>query len=244
LPIGRTALRAWRLVWQSRDEILRIGAVPLLLSLALSLTVRVLPRNGVVVTALVLEWVPLSLFAVAWLRLLLCPSDAGSRGLTTRWTKRETRFTIRILAINLGTNIAAGIVVGMTALALGLRLDRDAAVFMTLVAAGAGLAIYLMLRLSLVLPAAAIDLAYGYRDSWRDTAGFGFRLLLIVVLTDAPVGLALLLLHGTWLTQALPYTMILVTDIISYLVFAASMAVLAVAFGARPSAGSAVPVER
>lgn len=232
LPIGATAARAWRVVWQSRDEILRIGAIPLLLTFGLSLAVKAWHNPAIVVAGLVLDWVPFTLFAVAWLRTLLRSGDANARSLTTRWSDRETKFLLRALTINFGTNVTAGIAVGVIALVLGTRLDDPGGSFFLLVAAAAGAAVYVMLRLSLVLPAIAIDLAYGYRDSWGDTAGRGIQLLLIVMLTDLPAGVALVLLNWTRLAQGLPYTFLLVTDALGYVVFAASMTVLALAFRA------------
>ena len=236
LPIGATIVQAWRLVWRSRDEILRIGAVPLLLSLGLTLAIRAWGSGASVFVGILLSWIPLSLFAVTWLRFLLRADETAAAGLATRWTRRESRFLLRIMALNLGTDVAVGVTIGIIALALGVRPDQSGGAFLMLIIIGGGVALYLMLRLSLILPATAIDAAYGFRDSWRDTAGCSLQLLAIVVVTDLPAGLLVLFLNSTRLALLLPYTLVLVTSVLGYLVFATTMTVLALAFRARSGA--------
>lgn len=236
LPVGATIAQAWRLVWRSRDEILRIGAVPLLLSLGLSLAIRAWDSGASVLVGILLSWIPLSLFAVTWLRFLLSADETATAGLATRWTRRESRFLLRLMTLNLGINVAVGVAIGIIALALGARPDRNAGAFLMLVFIGGGIALYLVLRLSLILPATALDAAYGFRDSWRDTAGCSLQLLAIVVVTDLPAGVLVLFLNSTPLAQVLPYTLALVTGLLGYVFFATTMTVLALAFRARSRA--------
>ena len=232
LPVGPTAAAAWRLVRDSRDELLRIGALPLLLTFVLSLVLKAWPGGPMFFLVVILDWVPITLFAVAWLRFLLLRGDAGSRGVTTAWTARETKFLSRVLLLNLGTGAGTGLCAGLIAVALGIELEENSRAFL-LVAAAAGLvAAYVVLRLSLVLPAIAIGRAYGLRDAWRDSAACGLQLLAIMMLTNLPAVLLLLLLNGTGLTAALPFTMLLATAALGYIVFAVTMTVLALAFRA------------
>jgi hypothetical protein len=231
LPVGATAAAAWRLVWQSRDDLLRIAAVPLLISFCLSLATQAWRSPTALFLVVLLDWLPLTLFAVAWLRFLLHRDNAGARRLAARWSPRETKFLSRLVLINVGTGLAALLVTSLIAVALGIRLDGSgSSILLVFVAAGIAAA-YLTLRLSLTLPAAAVDLAYGFRDSWRDTAACGVPLLLAMMLANLPA-VAVLLLQSTPLADALPYTLLLMTDGLAYVVFAASMTVLALAFRA------------
>jgi len=239
LAVGATAAMAWRLVFDSRDDLLRIAAVPMLITYVLSLALRAWQSDPVFFLVVILDWAPVTLFGVAWLRFLLLHGNAGHTGLTTQWTPRETKFFGRVLLINVGTGAAAGLSAGIVALVLGVSLENDGSLL--LVAAVAGIvALYLVVRLSLVLPATAIDRTYGFRDSWRQTAGCHLQLLFAMLLANLPAGLALILLEATGLAQFAPYTFMLVTDAFGYVVFAASMAVLAVAF--RASGGQPLSV--
>jgi hypothetical protein len=94
--------------------------------------------------------------------------------------------------------------------------------------------LYILLRLSLALTAVAIDETGGFSDSWAATQGVSGRFLLIVVLTALPFQLAALLLPvllvAVGLHDAAPFASLLAGVVLRYLVSAAALAAIALAY--------------
>lgn len=98
-----------------------------------------------------------------------------------KWTWRETRFCLRMLAILLSCAVAAYLLLTLMA-ALSTRLidapDEKNFFWIQLVLKLPVL--YLFARFSLIFPATAIDRKVSFKWAWEQTRGNGWRLVLIV----------------------------------------------------------------
>ncbi len=231
LPIGATAMAALQLLSVRRDDLLRIAIWPLGLTFLLSALFHTWPSPATWMLAGFANLVPLTLFAVAWQRLILRGSDPGEPSFAMRWTPRETRFVGRLLL----QQVACGLGVALP-LSFVMPIEGTA-IEMLYVTAVMLAALFLALRFSLVLPAIAVDHAYSVAQSWEDTANCGGALLGIMLLAVLPILagflLFMLLTEATGLAAVAPYSMLLVGDVIGYGLVAGGFAVLALAFAAR-----------
>ena len=90
---------AYRLPWSYRDELLRLGIVPALISFAIELIDTMLAGTDNLSVVLGLaDIVPFTMFQVAAYRLLLLGPGAVTPGIKPAWGRRELRF--------LGVNLA------------------------------------------------------------------------------------------------------------------------------------------
>ena len=128
----------------------------------------------------------------------------------------------------LGLVIAIGLVVLLSVNAFGTVLG-------TLLFFGLLLAIiFVQARLSLVLPATAVDHDYRLAQAWADTERCGAVLAVSVFLVELPFAAAVLgvgwIGERTLVGQGLPYTLALIENILGYVGVAASLTVYALAF--------------
>jgi len=77
--------------------------------------------------------------------------------------------------------------VAAPALVLFLSVDMSLPVTLTVAAVTACLALYLVARLSLVLPAAAIGQSFGWRGAWRGTRANGVAIAVLIGLAMLPL---------------------------------------------------------
>ncbi|HET6222584.1 MAG TPA: hypothetical protein VFE11_10475 [Dongiaceae bacterium] len=227
LPAGATAAAVYRLLWALRDELLRLGAVPLAISYALSLPIRLWPGDPLASLTVLAQVVPMALFAVAWLRLVLLGPNAVDSGLTLQWGERETRVLIRLVQLLLSVGLAAAIPLALV-LPFGGSLMGfllQAAIFIA--------AQYLFLRWALVLPAAAVDHPGSFGRSWTATVDCGPQMVAVVLLVNLPILALDFLAWQVGLLDAFPYATLLLEDASSYIGTAGSLTLLAFVFRSR-----------
>ena len=229
LPIQATVKEAYRLLWGSRDDLLRLGVAPVLVSFVLEWLAHRLSPGLIVLLLALATMLPLTLFAVNWHRLVLLGPAQAAAGLGVRWERRETRFLYRTLLLALGVAV---VMVVPTLLAMGL-LQRSPLGY-PIMGAIAFVGLLLSLRFSLVYPATAVDERYGFAQSWSDTSGCGFQLLAGVVLASVPIWLAFyalrLIAMGTGLAAAAPLSLLLLDHAGDYVAAAAYLTVLSLVF--------------
>jgi hypothetical protein len=161
---------------------------------------------------LLINFLPVTLFAVAWTRVLLL-GPATEPGLLHRWGARELGYLGRLLPLVL---VTAGIVILPTGLfGTGTAIDGVLTVVSVVLALG------LFARAMLVLPAAALDLPFGLVDSLRATRGavplWTLIALVLVYLPFLPVYLLVAgLLNVTGLALAAPYASLFLQVAIGY----------------------------
>jgi len=229
LPVQDTVQQAFALLWRYRDEWLRLALAPVVLSFLLAVFVFLTRNQGVGLIASFVNMAPLALFAVSWHRLVLLGPRAIAPGLALVWSARETRFFVRALLFTVGLSLVAA----APAFLFARMMQGSPSGALLLVAVALGLLLVAM-RVGLAFPATALDRAYGFAQSWRDTAGCGLPLLGIVVLTGLPFALGVLLFHllatSIGLARAAPYAMLFVEQAAGYLATAAMATAVSLAY--------------
>lgn len=163
-----------RVLWRERTALLRAMALPLALILLLSLTQQGAPLDGtaiegeaaaetpqadanwpVALLVLVVDLYAVAVFSVAWYRFLL---GYGAPRLWPGLDRDQLRFFWRMLLIYL-VPLLPLLPIGKTFVPAPLLVVASLAL------------IYVALRCSLVLPAAAAGVPLSLQRSWRATAG-------------------------------------------------------------------------
>ena len=198
LDVLQTLSEAYARVLTNLPLLARAALAPFLLSLALiaaSFAVGgSLPLTTLIV---VLGFVPYTIFGVAWHRVTLLGPAAGAPPLVPAWRQRHWRFAGYLAAV---TVIGYGVAVMV--LSIAFTLVRPGAevtprAWNAVLIAGALILAYVMMRLSFVFPAVAVDEAYRLKHSWTHTKGQGLRLLGALLLSATP------LLALVWVVGAL-----------------------------------------
>lgn len=198
LPVGRTVREAWRRVFGGLGLVFKAAAVPFLLSMTLLVvSFSVEPARWLAWSLMVLGFLPYTLFGVAWHRYTLLGPARGAVPLVPAWHRRHWRFFGYLIAVTLIFYFAwiaiMVLVLGTGLLGLGTEGAPQAIGFLaTAIGLFVGL-FYLMVRVSFVFPAAAVDETYGLGHSWAHTRGQGFRLLAALVLSSLPMLVLLVL---------------------------------------------------
>ncbi len=229
LPVQSVVVESYRLLWRERDELVRLGLLPVLVTFLLTVLEVQTTGAGTMSLIRLLALAPLTLFAVNWHRLVLLGSESvpGSFGL--RWESRETRFLVQGALLSLGIGFVL-LTPGMAALHLLQQPPMTYAVMAALALAF----ILLWLRLGLIFPAIAVDHPYRMAQSWRDSAGCGFQFLAAVLVASMPVLIALQvfieLAYGIGLGRAAPYAVLFLSTGASYLSAAVLFTVMSLVF--------------
>ncbi len=242
LPVFATVNLAYRSVFTELTGFARAAFLPLLLSILLAVPAQALSANPpfALVFGLLAVAVPYTLFGVSWYRLLLLGPAEPAPALFPRWGLRHWRFFRYALLLLLAGQMIMTLVMSQVASSLpqegavpaqanpGLLLG--ALVILLIVST-------IMLRLSLVFPATAVDEAYGLAYSWRHTRGQGLRLLGATMLALLP-----LVMGGSILLAALvggaqaggasgaTALVLIVESLVSYVTLGVTMAIIAAAF--------------
>jgi hypothetical protein len=211
LPILETASQAYRLVFGQPVSLIIALAVPFLLWNLLLFEVWPVIAEGlgtvfppaeaqggglaltlqVVLSLLVILafWiVPETLFAVMWHRFVLLGPVAAKPRPITLWRSRHWRFFgyLWIVTFVMTVPMDPGFFF-ILAVGPGSSLMSPAMVAMGLVGVILSMAgVYVIARLSLVLPASAIEFRCRFRESWRYTRGQGWRLIFATLLGGGP----------------------------------------------------------
>jgi hypothetical protein len=171
-----------------------------------------------------------TLFSVNWTRSLLLGSHAVP-GFGLHWGARETRYLLRAAAIAL---IPA--FVSMLAAVLLLKLFGQSAItgFVALILVVFYL--FIMVRLTLLLPAAALDHSFSLREALALRSRLAAKLLATQILVLLPYLLVLLLLgliidHLGFFTAA-PYASQFIFLVLNFVFIAVSVGIFALAFQA------------
>ncbi len=198
LAVLQTLSEAYGHVLTNLPLLARAALVPFLLSLALVAAsfaaAESLPLTTLIV---VLGFVPYTIFGIAWHRVTLLGPAAGAPPRVPAWRQRHWRFLGYLAAVTL---IGYGVTVMVFSIAFTV-VHPDAEIrpraWSFVLVTGAFILAYVMMRLSFVFPAVAVDEAYRLKHSWTHTKGQGLRLLGALFLTAIPV-LAL-----AWVVSAL-----------------------------------------
>ncbi len=198
LAVLQTLSEAYGRVLTNLPVLARAALVPFLLSLALvAASFAAAESPPLTILIMVLGFVPYTIFGVAWHRVTLLGPAAGAPPLVPAWRQRHWRFLGYLAAVTL---IGYGVAVMVFSIAFSVvqpGAEIRPRAWSVVLVTGALILAYVMMRLSFVFPAVAVDEAYRLKHSWTHTKGQGLRLLGALLLTAIPM-LALL-----WTVSAL-----------------------------------------
>jgi hypothetical protein len=230
--------------WAQRDDLLRLGVVPMV---ALFATFVPLPQaaeairnsmtpNGIEDTGLLLQVLMLAVgsafvvavFSVNWLRQLTLGAKAAP-GLGLNLAMRHVRFFCAVLAIAMAAAMPVIVIYAVFMVVLQGEAAMVAGGVMAFLVWAA-----LMARLSPSWIGIAIDAPIRLSLAWRRTAGQGFKLVVAMLAVEvaAMVGKHIIatVFMITGLAGLAPMTYLLVTAILDLVSVAVQLAVLVTAF--------------
>jgi len=275
LMIRETVFEVLQFLWANRPDLVRMIAAPVLalsiLHMALATVFKdyaAAKADGItmlqffaLVVAIALPTVFYVMFAVAWHRRCLRPEEQTTILIALKWDHRKTLFLLRFILISIISLIAAlpvlivSGIVGMTG-AGGLAVSgaggpTTADLIVQVIKLLLLFVVMLVqVRLSLLLPATALDQKLTLMEAWVIGRGNSWRLLAVLLLSVAPAMVIVLLVgsavgaisQATGLGALLTFRFIgqLALDFASYIVVAASVSALSMSYRAlrqRPSPG-------
>jgi len=184
LPLWRTLREAFLLIWDYRWLFGRLLIIPVALTTLLSLVTFYWPGGkGKSLWALVEPLTNLLIFvffAISCHRLILIGEHSVPRWGVQRWSWRETRFILCLIAIVVAIYLMSavlGFVAGIFLTPLERLMSKTGAIVAAYMLGGLGAACmsYLIARLSLSLPAVAVDHQPAIEAAWSQSDGNGWR---------------------------------------------------------------------
>ncbi|HEX7052975.1 MAG TPA: hypothetical protein VF211_03460 [Burkholderiales bacterium] len=184
IDLGKVALGAFLIPWWNRRAFARALAVPLLALAALMLSwyyAKAYVPTWAGWVLYVVYWALFGLFAVTTHRLVLLDPAAVAARSVPRWSKRETRFFLRLVAVGV---VFAAVTWATLAVLINawaaFHESLDPETFELMGFAARVPAIYSFGRFCLVFPATAVDRETGLKWAWRLSQGNGWRLFILV----------------------------------------------------------------
>lgn len=267
LPIRDTIFEVFQFLWENRLDLLRMSAAPVF---ALSIFHIILPAlfagytpvegekpnlSGMNILglflAVALPTVFYVMFAVAWHRRCLKSEEQTTILTALRWDQRKTLFLFRFFMISILSLVAVlpivviGAIVGfptMTGMAVsGVGGPTTGMLMQQLAKTALIIAVMLVqVRLSLILPATAIDQKLTLMEAWVMGRGNSWRLFAVLIMSVAPAMVVLILVasaigglaQGTGLGGTLTFQFVvrLIFNMAYYVVIAASVSALSISY--------------
>ncbi len=198
LPVGATFAEAYSLVFARLGPLVKAAAFPYLMSTVLAVLSLMAPSKwALTMLVALMGFVPYTIFGVSWHRLTLLGPSAGAPSVTPAWKRRHSRFLGYALAVTLiGYGLVLVIVLSGALLANPLGASAELILALAVIFGGSIVFLYMMMRLSFVFPAVAVDEAYRLTHAWTHTRGQGFRLIGLMILTALPMIVAYWVLGG------------------------------------------------
>jgi hypothetical protein len=183
LPVGKVLMGAFLVPWWHRKAFTRALAFPLALLATLVLTwyftAKLLPAFVNILLCLVYAAL-FTLFAVTTHRLVLLDPDAVAKNPVPGWTRREGLFFGWMVGAWLLFVFAFFVVLMVVVNAVGFGFEGLIKSHLVWIETAASVpALYLLARLSPLLPATAVDRRVDLRWAWELTRGNGWRLMAI-----------------------------------------------------------------
>ena len=266
LSIRNTVFEVFQFLWDNRLDLVRMMAAPVVALSILGIGISALFKDfdptaeeasisglqfvGLII-GLALPMLFYVMFAVAWHRRCLKSEEQTTILTALRWDRRKTLFLFRFIMISVIAGLSTlpilviGGIVGATgALGLGAaggggpNTPEQLIIFLNLIIIFVFMLV--QVRLSLLLPATAIDQKLTLAETWAIGRGNSWRLLAILLLSMAPAMLVLIVVgsamgaisQATGLGQAMTVEFIvrLVFNLAYYIVIAASVSALSISY--------------
>jgi hypothetical protein len=274
LPIRDIVLQVFQFLWESRTDLVRMMAVPVfaltILRLALFAVAPLQTPEDIkamtgmqtmaVILVGLLQMAFYTMFAVAWHRRCLRPEEQTTILTALKWDGRKTRFLLRFILISLVAAVGAlpiiiiASIVGF-AVSAGLATADKASGFGALLLNVFPFVLFFVVfviqtRLSLLLPATAIDQKLTLMETWVMGRGNTWNLVAILLLAAAPAMVIVILVnsaaiaiaYATGLGGTLTFVFVaqLAINFASYIVIATGVSALSISYRAlrqTPSPG-------
>lgn len=193
IPVFQTIGLAYRFVWAEGRDFINLALVPMVILATLDTIVGAsLPPpsdasssgGGVAIVGVIfiilVNVVAGVMFAVAWHRKFLVPRESPTFYSAYRWRARHARF--------LYVSITIGLLIVFTAIVPTLLGALFGPVVVLFLAAAVVLGGLVGARLSLLLPAIAVDDLMNFNQAWELGQGNSGRILTVFALSAIPVG--------------------------------------------------------
>ncbi|WP_020590651.1 hypothetical protein [Kiloniella laminariae] len=201
LPVGAVSMAALRIVTGNMGSLVRMALFPLLLS-SLIIALLIPAANSALLSTLlqIASYVPHTLFAVAWHRKTLLHLQGDESTSLTAWNRTHWQFLIRTVVLFAFFYL----IVLVGSLPVQILFGNIPALlpfgFIGLIVA----AIYVVARLSFILPAAAVGEKYSMNNSWKHTKAQAWRLVGSFLLLVIPSGLVIIMIASILLPMLFP----------------------------------------
>jgi hypothetical protein len=184
LDIPQMVSQALQIAWQRRNDVARVVAVPALGQIFVGVVSGRLGLEHLTyqIPLVLVQVVLLTMLAVSVHRVMLLGqgSVSISSGLLS-WTPRESRYFGRSLAMLVIAIVLSRLPVRVLEYGIERGLPDPWGVVSTFSEPFfAAVSVYVLSRLSLGLPAMAIDEYHNFRWAWQRSRGHGWRLLVVV----------------------------------------------------------------
>lgn len=241
-------MAAFRRVWQERDNLLRLAAVPVIVVFLMYLwfqrsaeeILHAIPPGqqpdaetmqalqGPLMLYALGSWCATVLFSANWMRVLVLGSNAvQGLGLAV------SRLHLRLLVLSIALQIGASILLSIALLVAAFILPMPALTFAILIL----FVIWYVIAVARLCPVwvgIAIDAPMKLRDAWKRTETFGIKLAVALVM----VSFALLMLQFLFFTvsmslgvlEAAPLALSFIAVVVQFVMFAAIGAVFVLAY--------------
>lgn len=191
IPVKTVCVVALRTVVNNFTALVQMALFPFLLSaLITALSIPALGSPLISWLLSILAYIPHTLFAVAWHRRTLLELQHPESTSITSWGRVHWQFLLKIvilLAIFYGMSILGSLPV----LTVGAAMPA----MVPLLLLGVLLAmLYVIARLSFVLPATAVGESYSLDTSWKHTHKQGWRIVAAFMLLTIPFAILMLLI--------------------------------------------------
>ncbi len=189
LPVGATFVEAYSLVFARLGLLVKAAAIPYLISTVLAVLSFMAQSNwALTMLVVIMGFVPYTIFGVSWHRLTLLGPSAGAPSVTPAWNRRHSRFLGYALVVTLiGYGLMLVIVLSGALLAVPLDASAELILALAVIFGGSIVFVYMIMRLSFVFPAVAVDETYRLAHAWTHTRGQGFRLIGLMIITAVPM---------------------------------------------------------
>lgn len=242
------AMAAFRRVWQERDDLMRLAAIPVIAAFVFNIWfqpyaevmfgamqpneqpdfTRLEQVQGPIIMFWLANWFFIAVFAVNWMRHLVL-GDTGAPGLGLNLGRRHLRMWLHLVGLQLAVLVAFFVFVTLLLMIAPVAAIIYAAMILYLI-----WCLIVVVRLTPVWVGIAIDAPMKLREAWRRSAGLGVKLAVAFVV----VSFALFFLQTIFVTlsasfgviQAAPLALSFISVVIQFIMFAAIGAVFVLAY--------------
>jgi len=191
LPVWRTIGRAYAIVFRRMGPFVAIATLPIILTYLIQVAGSEivsgwdLPGRARIVIEEPFRWIGWTVFSVAWHRYALLGRRDSKKPFQFRFGWREIRFMIYAALLSIPLLLAR-----VPILYYGDKAQNLPPGFLALVLLLTVVGIGLGIRFSFIFPSVSVERRTGFKQSWRETKGSGWRIFAASFIASIPLGVA------------------------------------------------------